>query len=344
MAMLKRAKIIGATLLCAAVAGAVVYLNRPESDASTQSTDDAYLQADFTVVAPQVPGVIDKVSVKENQPVRAGDVLAVIDDRDFAASAAFAKAKVAAAEASVAGLAARLAQQKAVIRQAQATVAADDAGLKLAQANRQRYRNLAADGSGSVQARQQAEAQLATQIAGREKNRAGLQAAQQQTGILAADLKKAEAVLAQARAALASAELKLSYTRITAPVDGVIGQKSVRLGAFVSAGKPLLAIIPLDSIYVTANFRETQLARIQTGQRVDIEVDALPGAVLKGTVDSLGPASGVSYSAVAPHNATGNFTKIVQRLPVRIRIDPDQPEAAKLRVGMSVTPTIFVGG
>lgn len=343
MAMPKRVKIIGATLLFAVVAGCVAYLNRPESSASTQSTDDAYIQADFTLVAPQIPGVVSKVLVQENQPVKAGDLLVAIDDRDFVTAAAFAKAKVAAAEAGVTGLSARLAQQKAVIRQAQATVAVDDAELKLAEANRQRYRNLAADGSGSVQARQQAEAQLATRIASREKNRAGLQAAQQQTGILKADLEKAKAALAQAQATLSAAELKLSYTRITAPVNGVIGEKSVRLGAFVNAGKPLLAIIPLDSVYVTANFRETQLARIRAGQKVDIEVDALPGSVLKGTVDSLGPASGVSYSAVAPHNATGNFTKIVQRLPVRIRIDPGQPEAAKLRVGMSVTPKIFVG-
>ncbi|WP_253183323.1 HlyD family efflux transporter periplasmic adaptor subunit [Sphingobium phenoxybenzoativorans] len=121
------------------------------------------------------------------------------------------------------------------------------------------------------------------------------------------------------------------------------GQKSVRVGAFVNAGKPLLAVIPLDAVYIAANFRETQLARVRTGQLVDIKVDALPDTVLQGTVESLGPASGVSYSAVAPHNATGNFTKIVQRLPVRIRINQDQPGAANLRVGMSVTPKIQIG-
>src|SRR3546814_2461146 len=129
-----------------------------------------------------------------------------------------------------------------------------------------------------------------------------------------------------------------------APINGVIGQKSVRVGAFVNAGKPLVAVIPLDAVYITANFRETQLARVRAGQSVDIKVDALPGAVLKGTVESLGPASGVRYSAVAPPNATGNFTKIVQGLHVRIRIDHDQLKAATMRVGMPVTQTIRSGG
>jgi len=223
-----------------------------------------------------------------------------------------------------------------------AAVAADEAALKLARANQARYRNLASDGAGTVQALQQAEAQLSIQLASRDKNQAGLQAARQQVNILKADLEKATAALAQAQAAQAAAELKLSYTRITAPIGGTIGQKSVRIGAFVNAGKPLLAIVPLDAVYITANFRETQLARVQTGQAVDIEVDASPGEALKGTVESLGPASGISYSTVAPHNATGNFTKIVQRFPVRIRIDPGQPAVAKLRVSMSVTPKIRI--
>jgi membrane fusion protein (multidrug efflux system) len=254
-----------------------------------------------------------------------------------------AKAQVESAQANIAGLQARLVLQETAIRQAQAAVEADDASFKLAKTNQARYRNLAADGSGTVQALQQAEAQLSIQLAAGEKNLAGLQAARQQVAILRADLEKAKAALAQAQSGQAAAELKLSYTRITAPVGGTIGQKSVRVGAFVNAGKPLLAIVPLDAVYITANFRETQLARVQTGQAVDIEVDALPGEALKGAVESLGPASGVSYSAVAPHNATGNFTKIVQRLPVRIRIDSGQPAAAKLRVGMSVTPKIRIG-
>jgi membrane fusion protein, multidrug efflux system len=342
MALPKTAKIISATVLLAAVVGGALFLNRPASSASTQSTDDAYVQADFTTVAPQVSGNIDKVLVEDNQRVKAGDLLATIDERDFVVAVNAAKAQVDNARANIVGLQARLVLQETTIRQAQAAVKADDASLTLARTNQARYRNLAADGSGTVQALQQADAQLSIQQAARDKDVAGLQAARQQVDILKADIEKAKAALSQAQSGQDAAQLKLSYTRITAPIDGTIGQKAVRVGAFVNAGKPLLAIVPLDAVYVAANFRETQLARVQVGHAVEIEVDALPGEQLKGTVESLGPASGVSYAAVAPHNATGNFTKIVQRLPVRIRIEPGQPAASKLRVGMSVTPTIRV--
>ncbi|MDR8386227.1 HlyD family secretion protein [Pseudomonas sp. Fig-3] len=342
MALPKKAQIISAVLLVGAIGG-VLYFNRPESSASIQSTDDAYVHADFTTVAPQVSGTVETVLVEDNQPVNKGDLLATLDDRDFVAAVNAAKAQLASARAGVASLQAHLIQQDTVIRQAQAAVAADKAALKLAKVNHARYRNLATDGSGTVQAQQQAEAQLSVQLASRDKSQAGLRAARQQVDVLKADLEKAKATLAHAQAALDLARLKLSYTRITAPISGTIGQKSVRIGAFVNAGKPLLAIVPLEAVYISANFRETQLARVKTGQTVEIEVDALPGEALQGTVQSLGPASGVSYSTVAPHNATGNFTKIVQRLPVRIRIDPDQSAAAKLRVGMSVTPSIRIG-
>nr|WP_016774163.1 HlyD family secretion protein [Pseudomonas sp. R62] len=340
MALPKQAKLTSMVLLIAVAIGAVVYFNRPESSASVQTTDNAYVHADFTTLAPKVSGTIDQVLVEDNQPVTKGDLLAVIDDRDFVVVLNAAKAQVASARAGIISLEAHLAQQKNAIRQAKAGVAADDAALKLAKANHARYRNLATDGSGTVQAQQQAEAQLGIQVAKGQKSQASLQAARQQVAILDADLEKAQAALAHAQTSQASAELKLSYTRITAPVSGTIGQKSVRVGAFVSAGKPLLAIVPLDAVYITANFRETQLARVKTGQPVEIRVDALPGDTLTGTVESLGPASGASYSAIAPHNATGNFTKIVQRLPVRIRLEPDQPAAANLRVGMSVVPRI----
>jgi membrane fusion protein (multidrug efflux system) len=344
MALAKKPKIIIISVLLFAVAiGGVLYFNRHESRASVQSTDDAYVQADFTTVAPRVAGTVEAILIEDNQPVKKGDVLAVIDDRDFIVAVDAAKAQVGIARAGIASLEAHLAQQDTTIRQAGAAVAADEAALKLAKANYARYRNLASDGSGTLQAQQQAEAQLNIESAKRERSQAGLRSARQQVDILKADLEKARAVLAHAEAAQAEAELLLSYTRITAPIDGTIGQKSVRVGAFVSAGKPLLAIVPLDGVYIAANFRETQLARVRAGQAVDIDVDALPGEELKGTVESLGPASGVSYSTVAPHNATGNFTKIVQRLPVRIRLDGDQAAAAKLRVGMSVTPQIRIG-
>ena len=342
MALPKQVKIASVALLLAVATGCTLYLNRPESSASTQSTKDAYVQADFTLVAPQVPGMVSKVLVRDNQVVRAGDLLAVLDDRDLIQAVNAAKARVASAQATIGSLQARLIQQDFAIRQAQAAVAADDASLQLARENQVRYRNLSKDGAGTLQALQQADAQVSIQLAGREKNQAGVLAARQQVSILHADLENARAALHQARSAQSAAELKHSYTHITAPVGGTIDHKSVRVGAFVNVGQPLLAIVPLENAYIAANFRETQLARVRPGQPARIEVDALPGESLKGEVESLGPASGVSYSAVAPHEATGNFTKIVQRLPVRIRIDPGQPAATQLRVGMSVAATIHV--
>src|SRR5690348_1420366 len=342
MAISKKTKLAIVAALLIVMAVGLVGLSRPESSASTQSTDDAYIEADFTLVAPRVGGTIDDVLVRENQKVKKGQLLATIDNRDFVVAVKAANAAVSGARAQIVSLKSHLAQQQSVIRQAQAAALAADAALTLARDNQKRYRSLAKDGSGTVQAMQQAEEQLRIQLANQEKSTAGVQAAQQQVAVLKADLEKAWAALAQAQAAQDAADLKLSYTRITAPINGTVGKKSVRTGAFVNVGQPLLAIVPLDAVYVTADYRETQLARVRPGQAVDITVDALPGENLKGTVESLGPASGVSYSAVAPHNATGNFTKIVQRLPVRIRVNPGQTVAAKLRVGMSVTPKIHV--
>jgi membrane fusion protein (multidrug efflux system) len=339
MAMPMKAKLLSAAVIATAIAAAV-YLNRSESDGSRQFNDDAYIRADFTMVAPQVSGRVLDVLIEDNQPVKKGQLLATLDDRDFIVAVHAAKAEVASARAGILSLEAHRVQQEASVRQARAAVAADEASLKLAQTNAVRYQNLATDGSGTVQALQQAQAELSVQSASLEKNRAGLQISRQQQAVLDADLENAKATLERAQAALAAAELKLSYTRITAPIDGVVGQRSVRVGAFVAAGNPLLALVPLDAVYVEANFRETQLAHVRAGQSVQIGVDALPGSTLKGRVESLGPASGVSYSAIAPHNATGNFTKIVQRLPVRISIDAGQEARNQLRVGMSVRATI----
>jgi membrane fusion protein, multidrug efflux system len=342
MAPSKPARVASVVVLLVVATAGTLYFNRPASSAAIQSTDDAYIRADFTTIAPQIPGTVQRVLVEDHKAVEAGELLAEIDDREFVVALNAAIGRVASAQASIASLQANLVRQESAIRQAQAAVAADDAALKLARENQVRYRNLSLDGSGTVQALQQAESQVSIQLASREKNEAGVLAARQQVDILKADLENAKAALAQARAAQAAAELKLSYTHITAPISGVVGQKSIRVGSFVNVGQPLLAIVPLDKVYITANFRETQLARVREGQTVDIQVDALPGERLKGQVESLGPASGVTYSAVAPHNASGNFTKIVQRLPVRIRIDPGQPAAARLRVGMSVTSKIHV--
>ena len=342
MALSKSMKVTVIASIFVVAIGGIFYLNTPESASATQSTDDAYIQADFTIVAPQIAGKINQVLVDDNQMVKQGDIIAVIDDRDFVAAVNTAEAQVVSAQASIKSLQAKLVHQASVIDQAQATLDANISALKLANFNLERYRNLASDGSGTVQALQEAEAQVSIQQANLRKNKAGLLAAKQDKDIQYADIDKAKAALQQANSMLDVANLQLSYTKITAPIDGIVGKKSLRVGSYVNPGVSLLAVVPLDEIYVFANFRETQLANVKAGQSVNIEVDALPGKILKGHVDSLGPASGVSYSAVAPHNATGNFTKIVQRLPVKIRIDAGQVDAAQLRVGMSVEPTISV--
>ncbi|WP_336041032.1 HlyD family secretion protein [Acinetobacter dispersus] len=340
MSLPKKTKIISIVVLLIVAIGCVIYINQPESNGSAQSTEDAYVQADFTTIAPQVAGNISSVQVSDNQYVKKGQLLATIDDRDYVIALETAKAQVASAKASIKNIQAHLEQQDTQIQQAQTSIQADSAALKLAKVNADRYRNLASDGSGTVQAMQQADTQLTIQNAILEKSQANLKTTQQHTSVILADLEKAKATLAQAETAQAAAELKLSYTKIIAPVNGTIGQKSVRVGSFVNIGKPLLTIVPLDAIYILANYRETQLTQVSVGQAVDIKVDALPNIQFKGVVESLAPASGSSYAAISPSNATGNFTKIVQRLPVRIQLNPNQTGQEKLKVGMSVIPKI----
>ncbi|OZI53996.1 HlyD family secretion protein [Bordetella genomosp. 4] len=342
MALSKKTKFVSGGILIAAAAIAAIVINRPEASASSQSTDDAYIRADITSVAPQVAGLVTHVLVEENETVKAGQLLARIDDRDYELAVRSAKATLASAQASADALKAQATVQQSVIHQASATLNADQANLKLARADFNRYSSLAADGSGTIQARQQAQARLRVQEAQHEKNRAIHQAETERLTILQADLQRAAAAVEQAKAAVAQAELNLSYTHIVAPISGVIGHKNIRVGNFAKIGEALVTVVPLADIYVEANFRETQLAKMRAGQPVTLTVDALPGQTFSGKVQSVGPASGVSYSAIAPHNATGNFTKIVQRLPVRIALDPDQENTSLLRVGMSVQPKVDV--
>lgn len=342
MALPKTAKIITGLLLVSVVGGGVYLLNHRQSDANQQTTDDAYVRADFTLVAPRVNGQISRVQVKDDETVKAGQLLAEIDDRDLRVAVQSAKAETASAQASIESLKATIKRQAATIQQAQAAVRSDEASIALAKANAERYRNLSADGSGTRQEAQNADAQLQVHQAALDRDKAGVEAARLQISILEADLKKAESSLDRTKAAQAVAELNLSYTKIIAPIDGTVARRSVREGAFVTIGTPLLAIVPLEKVYIEANFRETQLAHIHPGQTVSIRVDTMPDVVLSGCVASLSPASGASFAPVAPQNATGNFTKVVQRLPVRISINPGQDSSRQLRVGMSVQPTIEI--
>jgi membrane fusion protein (multidrug efflux system) len=305
-------------------------------------TDDAWVSADYTLVAPKVSGYISQVLVRDNQPVKAGDLLATLDDRDYRVALESAEANLQLSEAKLAAIIAQRDQQQAVIAQNRAAVNASQATLSYAGQNAERYRRLLQSGTATADEQQKASSSMRSAAAQVEQNRAAAVAAEKQIAILQASQKQAEADIAAARASVDQAQLNLSYTRIVAPVSGMVGQRTLRQGAYVSAGSRLLALVPLQQIYITANYLETQLDKVKPGQRVEIAVDALPGQRFHGHVDSIAPATGATFSAIAADNATGNFTKVVQRLPVKITLDTQQPNLARLRVGMSVVPEIGV--
>ncbi|TYO65261.1 HlyD family secretion protein [Bradyrhizobium hipponense] len=304
-----------------------------------ETTDDAYVKADSTIIAPKVSGYIAKVLVGDNEKVRAGQALAKIGDRDFKAALDQARADVAAAEASARNLDAQLELQQPVIEQCTADVAAADANLKFAQEERARYDDLMKSGSGTIQRAQQTDAALRASNAQFQHAKSGLVAAQRKVDVLTTQRAQAIAQLARARAVADQAQLNLSYTEITAPVDGTIGARSLRVGQFVQAGTQLMAVVPLDAVYVVANFKETQLTHVRPGQPVELHVDSFHSRTLRGHVDSLSPASGLEFALLPPDNATGNFTKIVQRVPVKILLD-DHSLTGLLRPGMSAVPTV----
>jgi membrane fusion protein (multidrug efflux system) len=229
--------------------------------------------------------------------------------------------------------------QKPVIAQQAAEVDAADANLKFAEQERARYDELMKSGSGTVQRAQQTDAALRAQTAQLQQGKAGLIAANKKLEVLATDRAKAAAQLDHARAVAQQAELNLSYTQITAPVDGTVGARTLRVGQFVQAGTQLMAVVPLDQVYVVANFKETQLTHMRDGQPVELRIDSFRGTPLKGHVDSLSPASGLEFALLPPDNATGNFTKIVQRVPVKIALDEHNLNGL-LRPGMSAEPTV----
>ena len=304
------------------------------------STDDAYVKADNTTVAPKVSGYLHEVLVGDNERVTAGQVLARIDERDFNVALDQAKADVAAAHAAIASKQAQLGVQQAVIDAARATVDVDKATVTFAAQENKRYTDLAATGFGSVQNAQQAQSRNAGAQAAIARDTANLASAVKQVDLLKAEIVQANAALARAQALQSQAELNLEYTSIVAPIDGVVGNRSLRVGQFVQAGTQLMSVVPVDGAYVVANFKETQLTDVRKGQRVEIAVDTFPGPIVHGHVDSIAPASGQEFALLPPDNATGNFTKVVQRIPVKIALDLDSGSAVELRPGMSVIPTV----
>jgi membrane fusion protein (multidrug efflux system) len=304
------------------------------------STDDAYVKADNTTVAPKVSGYLHEVLVGDNEHVRAGQVLARIDQRDFNVALDQARADVAAAHAAILSKQAQLGVQQAVIDAARATVDVDKAAVTFAAQENKRYTDLASTGFGSVQNAQQAQSRNAGAEAAIARDTANLASAVKQVDLLKAEIVQANAALARAQALQSQAELNLEYTSIVAPIDGVVGNRSLRVGQFVQAGTQLMSVVPVAGAYVVANFKETQLTDVRKGQAVEIAVDTFPGQIVHGHVDSIAPASGQEFALLPPDNATGNFTKVVQRIPVKIALDRDSSTPIALRPGMSVIPTI----
>ncbi len=305
-----------------------------------ETTDDAYVGGDVTVISPKVAGNIAQVAVTDNQFVHAGDLLLTIDDRDYRAALAKADAAVAGDEATLANLDATRKLEEAMVAQAQANIVAADAETVRARDDDSRYRQLAATFAASVQRSQQAEAEFKEASAGGSKARAAEVAAERQLDVIDTQKQQAQAALAGSIASRETARLNLIYTELRAPIDGVIGNRSARLGAYVAAGTQLISLVPAHGLWVDANFKEDQIAHLRPGLPVTITADVLPGTTFHGHVASIAPATGAQFSVLPPENATGNFTKIVQRVPIRIALDAGDSNLGALRPGLSTTVVV----
>jgi membrane fusion protein (multidrug efflux system) len=301
-----------------------------------ESTDDAFVGGDITVLAPKVPGFIVQVAVSDNQNVHAGDLLVQLDNRDFKAALDRADAAVAAQQARLANLAATEHLQLALIAQARASIGAAAAEVVRTRDDQARFARLAQRGAASVQSAQKADSDYAQAQAESARARAGLDAAQRQSDVIGTERLQTQAQLAQAVADRDIARLNLQYTQLRAPVDGVVANRSARVGAYAAIGTQLLSVVPAQGLWVDANFKENQLAAMRPGQIVNIRADVLPGVTFHGHVTSLSPATGAQFSVLPAENATGNFTRIVQRVPVRIALLGDASHLGVLRPGLSV--------
>jgi membrane fusion protein (multidrug efflux system) len=301
-----------------------------------ESTDDAYVQADSSTIAPKVSGYVASVLVDDNQSVRAGEVLARIDSRDLQTALDEADASVAAAKDSIVNLTAQLAVQQSVIKQADANVSVAKTARALAKRNEERRQEMAKVGYGSDEQSDDASADYVEKAALVAREEAAAATASRQVGVINSQKALADAELAHALAVRHQAALNLSYATIRAPIDGIVGARSIRVGQYVQAGTQLMELVPLRRTYVVANFKETQLTNMRAGDTARIAVDAFPNHELVARVASLAPASGLEFSLLP----TGNFTKIVQRVPVKLLIDNDGQLLGRLRPGMSVTVSV----
>jgi membrane fusion protein (multidrug efflux system) len=304
------------------------------------STDDAYVQAYNTTIAAKVAGYVAAVPVTDNTSVRAGDVIATIDDGDYRLAVDSAREKVATQEATVARMAHQITAQEAAVEQTKTQLVAAPAAATRTELELARQITLVARDASSRQLLEQAQANRDQAVAGVQGAQAAIDSAAANVDVLKGQRQEAISTLDELKTALAKAERDFSFTVIRAPIDGVIGNRAVQVGDYVQTGQRLASLVPLDEVYVTANFKETQLARLKPGQPVSIAVDALPEHDIHGTVESFSPASGAVFSLLPPDYATGNFTKIVQRLPVRIHVPAEVAREGLLRPGMSVVVSV----
>jgi membrane fusion protein (multidrug efflux system) len=333
--------VAGAAFLVWYVAG---HWNRWTGAARYESTDDAYTFGDLTPLSAKVSGYVETVGVNDFQSVHKGDLIVQIEPSDFRATLEQAEAGLAAAQAVLANLGNQKDIQRALIRQAEATIQATSADLERYTLESKRQRDLVTRFAGTQQLLEQAEdnekrtaAQLQLNSAQLDQQKALLASLDVQEKQLAAQVKAAEAQVQLARN-------NLDYTKIVAPADGVVGQRQVRVGQFVNVGTQVIAVVALPNIWVIANFKETQMTNVRVGNPARVAVDAFPDLALTGHVDSWAPGTGSTFALLPPDNATGNFTKVVQRVPVKIILDPNPSLGALVRPGMSVEATVDTGG
>jgi membrane fusion protein (multidrug efflux system) len=318
-----------------AVAACVIYVPR----LYVAETDDAYVQADTVAVMPKVAGYVTALHVTDNSRFAAHQLLVEIDPRDFQVTVDSAAANLRSAQAAKANVREQLAEQTHLIAGAQATVESDLAILQFAQQQLARYGTLAKSGAGTEEQLQQAASDIGRDKATLDHDLAALAAVQAQVGVLRSQVGQADAAIQREEAALAQAQLNLSYTKIGAVAAGTVANRTVQVGDFVQPGQTLFSAVPNEA-YIIANFKETQLAHMRIGQSVSVRVDALSGAALHGRVDSFQRGTGSSFALLPPENATGNFVKVVQRIPVKIVLDGPKEALRMIAPGMSVEATV----
>ncbi len=333
----RRATLLALAGLAAAAGAGWVYLPGLYS----VETDDAYVQADIVSIVPKVSAYVVGLHVDDNTPFKAGQLLVELDPRDYQVAVDSATAELRGAEAGKANVQAQLEEQGRVIAADQAAVDGDTATLTFAGKQLSRYRDLAGTGFGTGQRLEQAQSENGVQAAALQRDQANLQAAKARTAVLQTQVQQADATIARQQAAVAEAKLNLSYTKIHADAAGSVANRTVQLGNFVQSGQTLFSAVP-GEVFVVANFKETQLDRMQVGQQVAVRVDAFPDMRLHAHVDSFQRGTGSTFALLPPENATGNFVKVVQRVPVMIKFDEPAELTRQISPGMSVEATVTV--